>query len=212
MLEHSQPSLSTSGKLMLSAVGSPAKTSPCLVPVTDSTANNRNSGMTSRECLAFYDRDSQSWKTRQRSLFEDWIKFSDAWPTSGSMRNGTVSPRRPLVHTTREIVSILSPGLPVLVRDCSVSEMQEPFIGAVVYDNDDQVDVETPDGFTDCFPREWIHPVATPQASDWRSGSGYTHGDKKQTPQLRHLIGGMLNPESCEWLLGFPIGYSELRR
>lgn len=34
-----------------------------------------------------------------------------------------------------------------------------PFIGWVVYDSDGEVDVETPDGFTDCFPSEWIHDM-----------------------------------------------------
>lgn len=44
----------------------------------------------------------------------------------------------------------------------------------------------------------------TPQANDWKSGTGYEHGDKKQTPQLRHQAGGMLNPRPVEWMMGLP--------
>jgi len=50
----------------------------------------------------------------------------------------------------------------------------------------------------------------TPQANDWKSGTGYDHGDKKQTPQLRHISGGLLNPMWVEWLMGFPIGWTDL--
>ncbi len=46
--------------------------------------------------------------------------------------------------------------------------------------------------------------MATPQANDWKSGAGYDHGDKPQTPQLRHQSGGMLDPRPVEWMMGLP--------
>lgn len=46
--------------------------------------------------------------------------------------------------------------------------------------------------------------MATPQAHDWKSGKGYDHGDKPQTPQLRHQSGGMLDPRPVEWMMGLP--------
>lgn len=161
--------------------------------------------------FALFDRDASCWKTPQRSLIEDFETFSEQWPATGTMRNGIASRRPSLVRITIETVGSVSPGTPVLVMDCQ-AEQAGPFVGPVVYDNDSMIDVETPDGFTDCFPREWIHPIATPQASDWKSGSGYVHGDKKQTPQLRHLIGGKTCPKAFEWLMGFPIGHTELER
>jgi hypothetical protein len=200
------------GTLTSSPEDFPAKSCPLPAAEPESVGSEAACGSSSPELLARFDPASSSWKTRQRSLFEEWATFSGAWPRSGMTRSGNASPQPSLVRITSEIVCSLSPGLPVLVRDCSTAEMQEPFIGAVVYDNDGQVDVETPDGFTDCFPPEWVHRIPTPQASDWKSGKGYLHGDKKQTPQLRHMIGGAINPESCEWLMGFPIGHSELRQ
>jgi hypothetical protein len=49
-------------------------------------------------------------------------------------------------------------------------------------------------------------------AQDWRSGKGYSHGDKLQTPQLRHLVNGMICPTWAEQFMGYPIGFTELAR
>jgi hypothetical protein len=38
--------------------------------------------------FAWWDRDTWSWKTSQRSLIEDWTSFSENWPKQGLMRNG----------------------------------------------------------------------------------------------------------------------------
>ena len=50
----------------------------------------------------------------------------------------------------------------------------------------------------------------TPDAHDYKSGKGYDHGDKRQTPQLRHLSGGSLNPNFVEWLMGYPKDWTQL--
>jgi hypothetical protein len=54
--------------------------------------------------------------------------------------------------------------------------------------------------------------LPTPQANDWRSGRGYSHGGKRPTPQLRHMISGLLNPRFVEQLMGFPIEWTALER
>lgn len=45
-------------------------------------------GSSSRESLASYDPASSSWRTSQRSLFEEWMPFSGRLPHSGTMRGG----------------------------------------------------------------------------------------------------------------------------
>lgn len=45
------------------------------------------------ESLAKYDRDTSSWKTRQRSFFGEWEEFSETWPKWGMMRNGELLER-----------------------------------------------------------------------------------------------------------------------
>jgi hypothetical protein len=51
----------------------------------------------------------------------------------------------------------------------------------------------------------------TPGYNDFKSGTGYNHGDNKHTPQLRHLSGGQLNPTWVEWLMGWPLGWTDLK-
>lgn len=49
----------------------------------------------------------------------------------------------------------------------------------------------------------------SPAARDWRSGKG--RKDNGHTPQLPEVIGGQLNPPWVEFLMGFPIGHTELK-
>ena len=40
------------------------------------------------ESYAWFDQDSLSWKTWQRSLITDWTSFSESFPKQGTMQNG----------------------------------------------------------------------------------------------------------------------------
>jgi hypothetical protein len=56
------------------------------------------SGLSSLDSFAFYDPDTRWWRTCQGFLLgEAWPRYSETWPRSGSMRNGTASPLRPSV-------------------------------------------------------------------------------------------------------------------
>lgn len=46
----------------------------------------------------------------------------------------------------------------------------------------------------------------SPAARDWRSGKGRT--ENGHTPQLPEVVGGQLNPDWVEWLMGWPIGWT----
>ncbi len=52
--------------------------------------------------------------------------------------------------------------------------------------------------------------LPTPQAEDHRNCADYSDGSRKQSPQLRHLGKGRLNPRFVEWMQGFPLGWTEL--
>ena len=58
--------------------------------------------------------------------------------------------------------------------------------------------------------------LPTPTSRDWKGGHKGTDKERKRTPnghgcQLNDLTdGGQLNPEFVEWLMGFPIGFTEL--
>src|SRR5262249_49535982 len=98
------------------SVDSPLATSPQMeLPLTSSPAASRaktfrlpawESGLPASgpaygtslpDWLARYDRDSSSWKTRQRCFLEGWATFSETWPRSGIVVNGIAYRLAPLV-------------------------------------------------------------------------------------------------------------------
>jgi len=50
--------------------------------------------------------------------------------------------------------------------------------------------------------------LPTPDARCWKSGKG--RKENGHSPQLEARIGGTLNPMWVEWLMGFPIGWTDL--
>lgn len=66
------------------------------------TADALDSGVSSLELLARYDPLTLSWKTSQRCLAGDLETFSETWPRSGTMRNGTAYLRLPCAPLTEE--------------------------------------------------------------------------------------------------------------
>jgi len=46
----------------------------------------------------------------------------------------------------------------------------------------------------------------SPAARDWRSGKGRT--ENGHSPQLPEVVGGQLNPDWVEWLMGWPIAWT----
>ncbi len=67
---------------------------------TASTGIVADCGLKWRESFARFDPVTSSWRTWQRSLYEEWSEFSETFPTSGSMLNGQLYRRAPWVlHT-----------------------------------------------------------------------------------------------------------------
>jgi hypothetical protein len=56
-----------------------------------------------------------------------------------------------------------------------------------------------------------VRRVATPTARDWRSGKASQATHDKNSRPLSEPIGGSLNPTWVEWLMGWPIGWTDLR-
>lgn len=186
----------------------PVRTSAQPEKGLESTESNPACGEKWPASLAKYDHASRSWKTRQFSLAGDLIEFSGTWPEWGMTRDGELYPQPPLVRRTSESVSGLSPGIMVLAMSGGIDD--EPFIGRVMEHSRNEVRVVSSSGAIACLPQGSVHSIPTPQASDWKSGSGYFHGAKKQTPQLRHLVGGAICPNVCEWLMWWPVEWSAL--
>ncbi len=52
---------------------------------------------------------------------------------------------------------------------------------------------------------------ATPTARDWRSGKASQATHDRNSRPLSEQIGGLLNPEWVEWLMNWPIGWTDLK-
>jgi hypothetical protein len=51
--------------------------------------------------------------------------------------------------------------------------------------------------------------VATPTARDWRSGKASEATHARNSRPLSEQIGGSLNPTWVEWLMGWPLGWTD---
>lgn len=86
----SEPLESTiSDKSISSAEASHVKTLASPERAQGLTGSEADSGLSFLESFASYDHDTSSWRTSQRSLFEEWIPYSEGWPESGMTRSGT---------------------------------------------------------------------------------------------------------------------------
>jgi len=66
-------------------------------------------GSNSSEPYAWYDQNTSSWKTYQRSLLTDWTSFSETFTRQGTMQNGVVFQAALLEPATKEIDGGLLP-------------------------------------------------------------------------------------------------------
>lgn len=86
-----EPSMGLRGveSQMLSVAASPVRTSPQpILTATDSKANALDSGEKWHGSFARFDHATSSWRTHQCSLFGGWEAYSETWPEWGIMRHG----------------------------------------------------------------------------------------------------------------------------
>lgn len=132
------------------------------------------------ESFAKFDQDSSLWKTHQVCWIEGWETFSDRWPRAGMIRDGIAFQRAPLVQTTYETEFI--------------SWRQ---IGR---------------------PKLWMGPeksgyYPTPRAVD-NGQIKTTRTDKRNktaSPTLSEILAerGGMKASTLEWMMGWPIGWSD---
>lgn len=181
------------GELLMSYLaGFHARTSAQQEKGLGSTESEADCGGTWQGSFAKFDLDSFSWKTVQYSLLGGSDEFSGIWPRWGSMRSGVLYLRPIPARTICENES----GLwQTPVADDTVERKSgkwnsrgEPKLSAEVK----------------LFP--------TPCARDYR-GIGRSRLERtgsKAGECLPQVVGGLLNPTWVEWLMGWPIGWTEL--
>ena len=195
----SPPSMELRGgeKSMSSAEDSRAKTSQALARGPESQANEAGFGQKWPESLAKYDPNTHSWRTPQCLLFEDSTECLETFPRWGSMLNGELWERTMSQLRTAETESGLWP------TPCASEARQG-------YQNRNNGKKGTQESLsTKVMDAE---KFATPQSRDWRSPAGkldrWNNPDRSRN--LNDQIGGQLNPNWVEWLMGWPIGWTDL--
>lgn len=201
--------------------GFPVRTLAQLEQVPESPGSAAGSGERWQESFAWYDRASSSWKTPQCSLLGGYTEFSGTWPRWGTMRNGACLERTMLERRIFGSVSGFWPT-PTVKGNYNQAGMSAKSGDGLAT----AVKLWPRPGSTDGThggrrtPRKsrnggnLIEAVSkemfpTPNRRDWKD-SGPTQGNRK-SPNVGTVCGGQLNPTWTEWLMGWPLGWTDLR-
>jgi hypothetical protein len=154
-----------------------------------------------------YDPDSSLWRTHQCSLLGDLEPFSETWPQWGLMRNGECWEQTTLAQTIKGTESGSEQNWPT---PNAWDGKRGPRSEENLKNKKHQINLITA---VKQAEREKLLP--TPNARDWKDGK--TAGNRKSpglgvvAHQLETQSGGQLNPTWVEWLMGWPLGWSELK-
>lgn len=183
------------GLLMLSAEDSLARTSPVLAKGQASPAPAPAYGARCTVSYAKYDRGTCSWRIHPCLFAEDSPLYSGTWPKLGMMLRGVCWELPTSVLPTNATESGFSQkiwcGTPTAAMRPRSSRFKEG---------------RTPN------PAEWamMEMLPTPTCQDAKN-NGSKSQMERNTPPLNAVAGGALNPEWVEWLMGWPIGWTDLR-
>jgi hypothetical protein len=181
-----------------------------------------------------YDPDSSLWRTHQCSLLGDLEPFSETWPQWGLMRDGECWEQRMLEQTIRGTESGLSESWPT-PRSCSA--MAATITPESAWNEKRNPNLETIVGQR-LWPTPTAHMAKetnapsehnrntptltaqvnwpTPRTKGMCGGSGAWAQLKANTTieEARAMgagNGGKLNPTWVEWLMGWPLEWTDLK-
>jgi hypothetical protein len=198
------------GKPTSSVAASHARTSATPEKEQDSMANAQDSSTKSPVSLAYFDPDTCCWRTWQRCLLEGWERFSGRWPRSGTMRNG-------IAYRLPQLVPRISGTGSSFWRTPNATDGTNG--GPNARDSSGaphltaQVTWPTPSGCG--FSNEGQGARVAEMASSYEEAVAMTDGRKSVVNRYwegdqTETTGGQLNPTWVEWLMGFPLGWTDL--
>lgn len=165
----------------------PARTLVQLAQAPESMASAAVCGGTWPASWVKFDRDTSSWKTAQFSLLGDSAEFSETWPRWGLMRDGECWPLEMSALPTAESESGSWPT-PNVRGYRSDGELL--ILSRTLTDYADYR------GMTDIACKSKRNRF-WPEPENW--------------PEIAPESPGRLNPDWQEWLMGWPIGQTELK-
>jgi hypothetical protein len=201
-----------------------AKTSPAQEEVQASPDSAADSGQKWLGSFARYDLVTSSWKTHQYSLAGDLVEYSETWPQWGLMRDGECWVLPTWERRTSETESGLWPTPTVTGNYNRKGASKTSGDGIATAVNRWPTPTTTCDRANHNSPSvlnrqhginlagavmKWATPVARDYRSpgqSWLERTGSSQGDPLNTQ-----VGGVLNPTWVEWLMGWPLGWTDLR-
>jgi len=198
------------------------KTYPLQEKEMDLMESDQECGNKWRGSFAKWDQSTSLWRTHQCSFLGDLEPFSETYPQWGLMRNGELWEQKTLVQTTKGTESglWLTPtvmdGLPARNPEALERQYQNNRKGRTTHSTLREQVVYPP-------PKEMF---PTPATRDYKGANGFETTKRKIADGLRahmgqlpnvvqHLeqkpIGGTLNPTWVEWLMGWTLGWTDLR-
>ena len=214
-----------------------ANPSPSLA-ASSAASTNEICGPPPSNASAWYDRATHSWRMSQGWLLADISEKSWAdWPRAGMTRAGEFYP---LPNWERRISEtgfglLPTPVVPNGGRRHNLDRIT--LTGNTLYREDGskaQLDLET---YVRLYPTPRAHDAksgdcpserkrkspglettilmeqekfATPQSRDFRVGQRYRWESQERSRNLNDQLGGKLNPNWIDWLMGWPIGWTDL--
>lgn len=203
------------------------RTSQSLEKEKELMASAAECGSTWRESLAKWDRDSSSWKTPHCLLLGDSEPFSGTWPKWGMMQDGECweQDTPELVINGIEFGYWATPAARDYKDTPGMSKTREKGRSRVdqtarqVYASMDGSGLFTPPTAKETWMDVTEHSTArnaeaSMQNADalgqqWMTSMITKSEVESNTPKEER--GGLLNSEWSEWLMGWPIGWTDLK-
>ena len=170
-----------------------AKTSAQQDEVQELTANDQVCGNTWQGSLARLDPDTLLWKTAQCSLLEDLEQSFQTFPRWGSMQHGALYRQQTLV---RPIKGIESGFMPTPTSSTGGANHNSP---TTLSNKRFTMNLAV---YAQKFPTPTAH-----MAKETNAPSEALRNE----PSLSSIVGGKLNPTWVEWLMGWPLGWTDLK-
>lgn len=168
---------------------------PSALPADAPVQTTRDTfGRCSPTVFAWFDPDTRCWKTSQATLLSDSEMSRPTWPRSGMTRNGIAYQLPPSAPRTSAIAYSLSLGTHGPNSDGLWPTATTGDHGTRYAQGGMPLGMAV---------RMWPTPDASPHKYRLQ-------GDSQQSRSLNGVHGGKLNPEWVEWLMGFPIGWTDL--
>ena len=191
----SAPSMESHSEATLTSLqeASPVRISRQLGKVPASQAPAPAYGLKCTESFAKYDPATHSWKTPQCSLLEDLDEYSETWPKSGIMLHGACWELPTAAPPTAGTES----GFLHMIPTPTAHDAHKPHK-------------------SDLTARQGGRSLAasvmfpTPTCQDAKNNGGPAQ-QRRNTKPLNAVAGGALNPVWVEWLMGWPLGWTDLK-